>query len=46
MGIDHPVSRLRNLVPKPALMLREAWISTLGELRALGAVKAMFALGR
>lgn len=40
MTIDQPVSRLRNLGPKSAMMLREAGISTVRELRALGAVKA------
>jgi DNA transformation protein and related proteins len=35
-----PVAALRNLGPKSALMLAEAGITTIGELRELGAVKA------
>lgn len=35
-----PVAQLRNLGPKSALMLAEAGIRTIAELRALGAVKA------
>ena len=35
-----PVSSLRNLGPKSAMILAEAGIRTIGELRALGAVKA------
>ena len=35
-----PVASLRNLGPKSAMMLAEAGISTVGELRALGAVRA------
>jgi DNA transformation protein and related proteins len=35
-----PVSTLRNLGPKSAMMLVEAGISTLDDLRELGAVKA------
>jgi DNA transformation protein len=37
---SHPVSALSNLGPKSALMLAEAGIHTIGELRAIGAVKA------
>ncbi|MCB1376840.1 MAG: TfoX/Sxy family protein [Alphaproteobacteria bacterium] len=37
---NRPVSALRNLGPKSALMLAEAGIRTLDELAALGAVKA------
>ena len=37
---EQPVSTLRNLGPKSGMMLREAGISTIEELRALGAVKA------
>lgn len=37
---ERPVAALRNLGPKSALMLREAGISTIEELRVLGAVKA------
>ena len=35
-----PVSSLRNLGPKSAMMLAEAGIATLDELEVLGAVKA------
>jgi DNA transformation protein len=35
-----PVAQLRNLGPKSALMLAEAGVRTIAELRALGAVKA------
>ena len=35
-----PVSALRNLGPKSAMMLTEAGIATLDELKELGAVKA------
>ena len=35
-----PVSGLRNLGPASALMLAEVGIHTVGELRAIGAVKA------
>lgn len=35
-----PVSGLRNLGPASALMLAEVGIRTVGELRAIGAVKA------
>ena len=35
-----PVSSLRNLGPKSGMMLREAGISTIEELRLLGPVKA------
>ena len=35
-----PVASLRNLGPKSAMMLAEAGISTVGELHALGAVRA------
>ena len=37
---SQPVSALRNLGPKSAKMLAEAGISTLAELRELGAEKA------
>ena len=37
---SRPVSTLRNLGPKSAMMLVQAGISTLDELRELGAVKA------
>ena len=37
---SQPVSTLRNLGPKSAMMLVHVGISTLGELRELGAVKA------
>ena len=37
---SQPVSALRNLGPKSAMILVEAGISTLDELRELGAVKA------
>ena len=37
---SQPVSALRNLGPKSAMMLAEAGISTLAELRELGAEKA------
>jgi DNA transformation protein len=37
---SQPVSRIRNLGPKSALMLAEAGVRTVGELRELGAVKA------
>jgi DNA transformation protein len=35
-----PVTALRNLGPKSAVMLAEAGIRTIGELRAIGAAKA------
>jgi DNA transformation protein len=35
-----PVTMLRNLGPKSAIMLAEAGIRTIGELRAIGAPKA------
>lgn len=35
-----PVSRLRNLGPKSALMLSEAGIRTISELREIGAIRA------
>jgi DNA transformation protein len=35
-----PVASLRNLGPKSVMMLAEAGIRTVGELRALGAVRA------
>ena len=35
-----PVTMLRNLGPKSAVMLAEAGIRTIGELRAIGAPKA------
>jgi DNA transformation protein len=37
---DLPVTMLRNLGPKSAIMLAEAGIRTIGELRAIGAAKA------
>ena len=37
---DLPVTMLRNLGPKSAMMLAEVGIRTIGELRAIGAVKA------
>jgi DNA transformation protein len=37
---DLPVAMLRNLGPKSAMMLAEVGIHTIGELRAIGAVKA------
>ena len=37
---SYPVSALRNLGPKSAVMLAEAGIRTIGELRAIGAAKA------
>jgi hypothetical protein len=37
---DFPVTALRNLGPKSAVMLAEAGIRTIGELRAIGAAKA------
>lgn len=37
---DLPVTMLRNLGPASAVMLAEAGIHTIGELRAIGAVKA------
>ena len=37
---DLPVTMLRNLGPASALMLAEVGIHTIGELRAIGAVKA------
>jgi DNA transformation protein len=37
---EHPVTMLRNLGPKSAIMLAEAGIRTIGELRAIGAPKA------
>ena len=38
-GSSGPVSALRNLGPKSAMMLAEAGIATLAELEELGAVK-------
>ncbi|MBI3673312.1 MAG: TfoX/Sxy family protein [Rhizobiales bacterium] len=35
-----PVAALRNLGPKSAMMLAEAGVSTIAELRQLGAVRA------
>jgi DNA transformation protein and related proteins len=35
-----PVTMLRNLGPRSAIMLAEVGIRTIGELRAIGAVKA------
>ena len=35
-----PVTMLRNLGPKSAMMLAEVGIRTIGELRAIGAAKA------
>jgi DNA transformation protein len=35
-----PVASLRNLGPKSAMMLAEAGVRTIGELRALGVVRA------
>ena len=37
---DLPVAMLRNLGPASAMMLAEAGIRTIGELRAIGAAKA------
>ena len=37
---DLPVTMLRNLGPKSAMMLAEVGIRTIGELRAIGAAKA------
>ncbi len=37
---DLPVTMLRNLGPASAMMLAEVGIHTVGELRAIGAVKA------
>ena len=37
---DLPVTMLRNLGPESAMMLAEAGIRTIGELRAIGAAKA------
>ena len=37
---DLPVTTLRNLGPKSAMMLAEVGIRTIGELRAIGAAKA------
>ncbi len=37
---DLPVTMLRNLGPASAMMLAEAGIRTIGELRAIGAAKA------
>lgn len=37
---EQPIASLRNLGPKSALMLREAGISTIEELRLIGAAKA------
>lgn len=37
---DRPVAALRNLGPKSALMLAEAGIRSIEELRVLGAIKA------
>jgi len=37
---DFPVTMLRNLGPKSAMMLAEVGIHTIGELRSIGAVKA------
>ena len=37
---DLPVTMLRNLGPKSAVMLAEVGIRTIGELRAIGAPKA------
>lgn len=37
---DLPVAMLRNLGPKSAVMLAEAGIRTIDELRAIGAAKA------
>jgi DNA transformation protein len=40
MKDDRPVASLRNLGPKSAMMLAEAGIRTIGELRAIGAPRA------
>ena len=40
MGMSRPVSSLRNLGPKSAMMLAEAGIRSIDELREIGAVKA------
>ena len=40
MGMSRPVSSLRNLGPKSAMMLAEAGIRGIDELREIGAVKA------
>ena len=37
---DLPVTMLRNLGPKSAMMLAEVGIHTIGELRAIGAARA------
>jgi DNA transformation protein and related proteins len=37
---NFPVATLRNLGPRSAMMLAEVGIRTIGELRAIGAVKA------
>ena len=37
---ERPIAALRNLGPKSAMMLAEAGIRTIGELRELGAVRA------
>ena len=37
---DLPVTMLRNLGPASAMMLAEAGVRTIGELRAIGAAKA------
>lgn len=37
---ETPIAGLRNLGPKSAILLREAGIATVEELRELGAVKA------
>jgi DNA transformation protein len=40
MKDDRPVATLRNLGPKSAIMLAEAGIRTVGELRAIGPARA------
>lgn len=40
MKDERPVASLRNLGPKSAMMLAEAGIRTVGELRALGPARA------
>ena len=40
MGITRPVSSLRNLGPKSAMMLAEVGVRSVDELREIGAVKA------
>jgi DNA transformation protein len=40
MKDERPVANLRNLGPKSAMMLAEAGIRTVGELRAIGPVRA------